>query len=114
MDKFKELTIRRMPNSILPQLPLNGKWLEDLGFTIGCGVRIIFEDSCLTLIVDNDNSDFLVESRMVRKKPRTILNINAFHLKRYGFNSGDRVGLTLSSNMIQISKINRFTILETS
>jgi len=114
MVQLKELTIQKTPNGFLPRLPLNGQWLEELGFTIGRGVSTVFENSCLTLTIDHGSADLLVESRMVRKKPRTTLTLNAFHLKRCGFNIGDRVGLTLSPNTIQISKIHRFTIAETA
>jgi len=114
MLEFKELTIQKTPNGFLPRLPLNGKWLEVIGFTVGCGIRATFENSCLTLTVDHGSTDLLVESRMVRHQPRTTLTLNAFHLKRCGLNIGDRVGLTLSSNTIQISKIHRFTLAETA
>jgi len=101
---FKELTVVKTRNGTLPQLPLNGKWLEAIGFTNGCNVGIIFKDSCLTLTAGT-GFDLTVESRQVRKKPRTVLPLNAFHLKKYGFNIGDRVGLTLEPNSIQISVI---------
>lgn len=109
MLEFKELTIGRTPNGFLPRLPLNGKWLDNLGFTAGKPVRATFENSCLTLTVSHNHSDLLVESRMVRHRPRTHLTVNAFHLKKYGFRIGDKVGLTLSPNTIQISKIIRYT-----
>ena len=108
MAQFKELLIQRTPNGTLPQLPLNGKWLEEIGFTVGRGVYANFKNSCLTLTT-NDGTDLLVENRMVRRRPRTHLIINAFWLRRCGFNIGDKVGLTLTHGKIQIQKINRFT-----
>jgi len=108
MAQFKELTIQTTPSGFLPRLPLAGTWLETLGFTVGRGVSAIFENSCLTLTANN-GYDLQVESRMVRKRPRTHLIINAFFLKRYGFNVGDKVGLTLKQGQIQIQKINRYT-----
>ena len=97
MKQFKELTIQRTPNGFLPSLPLNGKWLEEIGFVVGQSVTASFKDSCLTLTVGG--TDLQVESRMVRKKPRTTLTLNAFHLKRCGLTIGDKVGLVLMPNM---------------
>ena len=110
MLQFKELTIQKTPNGFLPRLPLNGKWLEECGFTVGHGVGLVFKDSCLTLTIGG--SDLQVESRMVRKKPRTTLTINIFHLKRHGFNIGDKVGITYEHGKIQIQKIVKHTIAE--
>ena len=110
--QFKELTIQTTPNGFLPNLPLNGKWLEELGFTVGLGVGARFENSCLTLTVGG--ADLQVESRMIRKRPRTHLIINALWLKKYGFKVGDKVGLTLEHGQIQIQKINKYTIAEQS
>jgi len=111
--QFKELTIQTTPNGFLPNLPLNGKWLDELGFTVGLGVGIIFKNSCLTLTANN-GYDLIVESRMIRKRPRTHLIINALWLKKYGFKVGDKVGLTLEHGKIQIQKINKYTITEQS
>jgi len=111
---FKELMIQPTPNGFLPTLPLNGKWLEEIGFTSGCGVRVEFENSCLSLTLDNGCADLQVESRMVRKRPRTTLTLNAFWLKQYGFNLWDRVGLTLEYGKIQIQKIVKYSIVECS
>lgn len=107
MRTFKELTIERTPNGFLPRLRLNGRWLEEIGFTVGLSVSCVFKNSCLTLTVGG--TDLTVESRMVRKKPRTILTINAFHLKRCGLNMGDKVGLTLEHGKIQIQKVVKYT-----
>jgi len=109
MLQFKELSIQKTQNGFLPNLPLNGKWLDEVGFTVGRGVCASFENSCLTLTVDDSSTDLMVESRMVRKRPRTHLTINAFWLKKCGLNIGDKVGLTLVHGKIQIQKINRFT-----
>jgi hypothetical protein len=109
MPQFKELTIGRTSNGFLARLPLNGKWLEEIGFTVGRGVSATFNNSCLTLTISPNHSDLQVESRIVRHRPRTTLTLNAFHLNKYGFRIGDKVGLTLTPNQIQISKIIRYT-----
>ena len=112
MPQFKELTIQRMPNGILPHLPLNGKWLENINFTSPSGVSAVFENSCLTLTTGG--TDLQVETRIIRKKPRTTLIINAFHLKRCGLKIGDKVGVTYAPNFIQIQKIVKHTTAETA
>jgi len=113
MQAFKELIIQKTANSFFAQLPLQGRWLEEIGFTVGVAVNVVFTDSCLVLTADttgeNHSCMLVVESRFVRNRPRTQLLLNGFLLKRYGLNVGDRVGLHLSPNKIQISKINRFT-----
>jgi len=114
MVQFKELTITKTPNGTLPQLPLNGRWLEEIGFTVGTPVSATFENSCLTLSISHTHSDLQVQSRMVRHRPRTTLTLNAYHLKKYGFHIGDRVGLTLAPHQIQISKIIRYTTADTA
>ena len=116
MAKFKELTIRKVPQSSLPHLRLHGKWLEQLDFTVGTSVTAIYKDTCLTITTDNleqlEEPAFTacVSSRIMGKKPRTQLFLNGLLLKRYGFNIGDKVGLTLETGKIQIQKINRFTV----
>ena len=100
---FKELMIQPTPNGFLPNLPLNGKWLENLGFTVGTGVSLNFVDDCIVLMLNG--TDLQVESRNMRRNPRTILTINAFWLKKHGFNLWDRVGLTLEYGKITIQKI---------
>ena len=113
MQRFKELTIIKTPNGTLPQLPLNGKWLEEIGFTSGTPVHATYKDACLTLTtfelstINHTPNALMVDSRMVRHRPRTTLTLNAYHLKKYGFKVGDRVGLTLAPYQIQISKIIR-------
>jgi len=79
----------------------------------GTLVTISYRDSCLTLTTkttQNSASVLVVETKQVRKQTRTILTLNGFLLKKYGFNTGDRIGLHIMPNMIQISKINRFTV----
>ena len=114
--QFKELTITK--KSAFPQLCLNGKWLEELGFTVGRYAEITFDDGCMTLTLDDGSDLFMgdiqVESRMIRKKPRTYIDIYAYRLHRYGFTVGDKVGLTLEHGKIQIQKINKYTIAEQS
>jgi len=118
MAQYKELIVQKALNGILPQLPLQGKWLDELGFTVGQLVSVVFADSCLTLTtnttVGNSSSVLVIESKLVRKRPRTQLVLDGFLLKRYGFAIGDRVGLHLEPNMIQISKIIKFTTAETA
>jgi len=114
--QFKELTIIKAPNSTLAQLPLTGNWLEAIGFTVGVTVNVMFTDSCLTLTTNKTLKPhygvLMVESKLVRKRPRTQLLLHGFLLKRYGFHIGDRVGLHLAPNTIQITKINKFTTTE--
>ena len=112
MPTFKELTIRRPRVGKMPNLDLQGKWLDEIGFTTGTTVSVIFKDSCLTLCTNptaiNSFNILQVTSRKVRHQPRTYLVLDWWLLKKYGFNVGDRLGLCLSPNMIQITKINRF------
>ena len=104
-----------MPQSSLPHLRLNGKWLEQLGFTEGKSVTAIYKNSCLTLKADDSKPSeehsftACVTSRLMGNKPRTQLFLNGLLLRKYGFKVGDRVGLVLNQGMIQISNINRFT-----
>ena len=117
MNKFKEMVIPKPKVHALPQLTLSGKWLDEIGFTVGTLVAISYHDSCLILSTNSnadktasDASVLVVESRQIRKHSRTTLIINGFLLKKYGFNIGDRVCLHIMPNQIQISKINRFTV----
>ena len=118
MPEFKELIIRKIPQSSLPHLRLNGKWLEQLGFTVGTSVTAVYKDACLTLKTDSLLENPMLEkhaftacvtSRLIGNKPRTQLFLNGFLLRKYGFALGDRVALTLAPNHIQITKINRHT-----
>ena len=117
---FKELTIGRTPNGNLAQLLLNGKWLEEIGFTVGTFVTAAYHDSCLTLKTDGLERleepvyTFVVTSKKVRNRPRTQLLLDGFLLKKYGMGVGDRVALSLAPNMIQITKINRFALAESA
>ena len=85
MQSFKELTVQKTPSGILPLLPLQGKWLDEIGFTVGQLVNVIFADSCLTLTTDTTvNTHYgvlMVESKLVRKRARTQLLLNGFLLK---------------------------------
>ena len=113
MTYFKEMIIRKPKPYRLPQLVLNGKYLDELGFFAGTLVSVVYTDSCLTLCTNATpfaSNILTVENRLIRKKPRTTLTLDDFLLKRYGFNAGDCVGIHLMPNMIQISKINRFTV----
>lgn len=115
MQEVKEMIIRQTPNGILPQLPLNGKWLEELGFIHGTPVHAVYTDNCLILTTFNLATinyapDVLcVTTRLIRKRPRTQLILHGFLLMKCGFKVGDRIGLTLNQGMIQLSKINRYT-----
>jgi hypothetical protein len=115
MQEFKELIIKRPRVGNTPTLDLQGKWLELIGFTQGTSVHIVYTDNCLTLTTFNianinDTPNILcVTTKLVRKRPRTYLTLDWWLLKKYGFHVGDRVGLTLIPNMIQITKINPST-----
>ena len=114
MYTFKELIIKHPKVGSLPTLDLQGKFLENLGFTTGKTVNISYQDSTLTLsttpIGTNHASVLQVTTRLVRNRPRTCLVLDWRLLKRYGIKAGDCVGLCLSQGMIQITKINRFTV----
>jgi len=117
--EYKEMIIPRPRGKSVPQLILNGKWIETLGFTVGVIVNVAFQDSCLTLSIGQTysapNSSLLcINDKLIRGKPRTQLLLDGFLLMKCGFKAGDRLGLTLSPNMIQISKINRFVTDEGS
>lgn len=118
MQSFKEMTIRKPPSYTLPKLELNGKWLETLGFTVGTLVNVMHQDSCITLSVNapprNGSTVICVTSKLISKKPRTVLTIDGFLLKRYGFNVGDRIVLHLTPYTIQITRINNFITDEIS
>ena len=113
MNKFKEMIIPKPKIHTLPKLELSGRWLDEIGFPVGTLVSISYRDSCLTLATkttENSASVLVVEAKQVRNRTRTILTLNGLLLKRYGFNTGDRIGLYIVPNQIQISKINRFTV----
>jgi hypothetical protein len=110
---FKDMIIRKPRSYRLPTLDLNGKWLSDIGFTIGTMVYIHFQDSCLTLTTEPTTQCnlgiFTVAAKRVKGKTRPQLFLNAFVLQRASYNPYDHVGLTLSHGHIQITKIPRFT-----
>ena len=93
----------------MPTLDLNGKWLEELNFTHGTNVSVTHKDSCLTLCANptaiNGLNTLQIISKKVRHRSRTYLILDWWLLRKYGFKIGDRVGLTLEPNQIQISKI---------
>jgi len=116
MYTFKDMIIGKPSSYGLPTLDLNGKWLNDLGFTIGAMVYTHFQDGCLTLTTEPTTQCnlgiFTVEAKRVRGKTRPQLLLNAFVLKRAGYNIYDHVGFTLSHGHIQITKIPRYTTAE--
>lgn len=113
---FKEMIIKKPKPYRMPTLELNGKWLSDLGFNIGVMVHLHFQDGCLTLSVDPtakcSMGILLVKGKRVRGRVRPLLLIDGFMLKRLGYNSYDRIGLTLSPNRIQMTRITNFTVEE--
>ena len=117
MMDFKEMTIGRTPHGSMAQLPLSGRWLENIGFITGTLVSAVYQDACLTLSVShapapNASSVIPVKSKLIRGKPRTQLTLDGFLLKRYGFHAGDRVVLCFMKGMIQITRINNFTTVK--
>ena len=116
MQTFKELTIKRPRVGKMPTLDLQGKWLEEIGFTAGATVNIVYRDSCLTLSTNtaacNSSTVLCVTSKLVRKRERTHLLLDWWLLRKYGFHAGDRVGLYLAPNIIQITRINSYTTVK--
>lgn len=111
---FKEMIIRRQRIGKMPELTLHGQWLEELEFTAGTLVTAVYQDACLTLRSDdpfcrNNAAVLCVKSKIIGGRPRTCLALNGLLLMRYGFYVGDRLGLSLTAGMIQITKINTFT-----
>ena len=113
MQQFKEMVIKYPRVGRMPALNLQGKWLEEIGFTVGATVSIVYRDSCLTLSTNttapNSSSVLQVTNKIVRKRPRANLILDWWILRKYGFHAGDRVGLYLAPDIIQITKINRYT-----
>jgi len=113
MGKFREMRIRKPQAYRMPTLDLQGKWLNTLGFTPSTLVYLTYQDSCLIISTQpntqSGTSVLCVKSKMVRGKLRTILTLDGFLLKRCGFGVGDRIGMHLMPNQIQITKINDFT-----
>jgi len=119
MRQYKEMIIRKPKPCSMPTLELNGQWLADIGFTIGTLVSVRFTDSCLILSTDTSipkvHSVIIVKNKRVRGQGRPQLTIDGLTLKAYGLHEYNvRVGLTIDREQIQIQKINRFSILETS
>ena len=112
--EYKEMVIPRPRGRSFSQLILNGKWIENLGFTVGTDVNVSFQDSCLTLSIGQNcstptSSMLCVNNKLIRGKPRAHLLLDGFLLMKCGFKAGDRIGLILIQNVIQIAKINRYT-----
>lgn len=59
MNRFRKLKIhskfrtRRWDNTTVPEIRLEGRWLEEVGFKQGQNVKILVEENKLTIIVDN-------------------------------------------------------------
>jgi hypothetical protein len=41
---------RNLPEAVVPYLRMSGRWLEEHGFAIGCGVQVVVEHGRVTLI----------------------------------------------------------------
>ena len=113
MQQYKEMMIKKPSTGKMPVLDLNGKWLSDIGFTIGTMIYANFHDSCLTLSADGASASnigvVVVKGKRMRGKVRPQLLIDGFMLKRLGFTSYDRIGMTLNLGHIQMNKIPRYT-----
>lgn len=115
MTSFKEMIIRRPRVSTLPELVLQGKWLEPLGFPAGQLVHLHFHEGCLTLSTQTTPlylhhvATLTVTHQLRRGHPRTCLRLDGFLLKRCDFHAGDRLGLSLRPNQIQAVKMVNFT-----
>ena len=113
MQQYKEMMIRKPMSNRMPTLELNGKWLNDIGFTIGTMIYAHFADSCLTLSTNGASASnigvVVVKGKRMRGKVRPQLLIDGFMLKRLGFTSYDRIGMTLNLGHIQMNKIPRYT-----
>ena len=109
----KELTVQKPRLGRYAQLPLSGKWLEEIGFTSGAHVYVVHAHNCLTFTTSkpsvNDYTIVCVTSRLVAQRPRTELVVQIPLLMKLQLGIGDRVGLTYSPGNIQIQKIKRFT-----
>jgi hypothetical protein len=118
MRQFKEMIIRRPKPYRMAELDLNGKWLHDLGFSIGQTVNAHFQDGCLTLTTNSAAPSnigiLLVKGKVVRGRVRPQLLLNGFIIKRLGYRIYERLGLILEPNQIQISVINQYTTAETA
>ena len=60
MDRFRKLTIhskfrnRKRGNTTVPEIRLEGKWLDTLGFKQGQKVKIQQEENKLTITIDSE------------------------------------------------------------
>ena len=117
---FKEMVIQSPRYGRMPKLEFQGAWLEAISFVPGTLVCASYQDACLTLSANHGRATpntvrmICVKSKQVRGRPRTLLTLDGFLLKRYGFHVGDRVVLQLSPNMIQITRVSHFTTVEVS
>jgi toxic protein SymE len=59
MKRFRKLKIhskfrnRRWDNTTVPEIRLEGVWLEKIGFKQGGKVKILIEENKLTITIDN-------------------------------------------------------------
>ena len=117
-QSYKELIIRKPTPCRMPVFDLNGKWLTDIGFTIGELVYADFRNGCLTLTTDqaarSNIGILVVKGKRVRGCVRPQILLDGFMLKRLGYTSFDRVGLTLEYGKIQIQKIVQYTTADCS
>ena len=113
MPQFKEMIIQKPKPYRMPHLELQGKWLEELNFSIGSLVYTHFQDGYLTLTTEpTDKSNIgilMVKPKRVRGRTRPQLLLDGFIIKRLGYRIYERVGLSLNQGQIQISVINQYT-----
>lgn len=113
MPEFKEMMIKCPKPYRMPELELNGKWLNELGFSIGVMVNAHFQEGCLTLttepMAESNVGTLVVKPKRVRGRIRPQLLIDGFMVKRLGYRIYERLGLTLKPNQIQVTPINRYT-----
>jgi len=63
MNQFRKLKIhtkfrtRRWDNTTIPEIRLEGKWLDALGFKQGQKIKIKQEKNKLTITIDNGNEE---------------------------------------------------------
>jgi len=118
MAQFKEMIIKHPKPYRSSELDLNGKWLTEIGFTIGTHVNAHFKDGCLTLSTDptakNNFAVLEVKPKRVRGRTRPQLLIDCYMVRRLGYRIYERLGLTLNQGQIQISVINQYTTADTA
>ncbi len=60
MNRFRKLKIhskfrnRRWDNTTIPEIRLEGKWLEEVGFKQGQNVNILIEENKLIITIDKE------------------------------------------------------------